>query len=228
MKPYFSGLIYLALILIMLFVSGCAQPGSKSVGTFVNPACLDPLPVDTNPAADDILVIGDSISLGYLPYVQANLAPQEVIHNPCNGQSTQYALHNVDSWMAMRPHYKAITFNQGLWDLSQAADESELVYQANLRVEIATLRAHTDHLIFFTTTYVPPGANGRTSGNELIYNQAAIEVMNEMGVPVYDLYAVSRTLDNEHVAPDDVHYTQIGYQALGDFVTQSIQYELSH
>ena len=47
-----------------------------------------------------ILIIGDSISIGYTPFVQQALADiAEVFHNPGNAQHTGTGLGSIDSWI---------------------------------------------------------------------------------------------------------------------------------
>src|SRR3546814_515097 len=64
-----------------------------------------------------VLIIGDSISIGYFPHVKESLeGVAEVVHNPGNAQHTGNGLRRLDSWLG-KAQYDVITFNWGLWDL---------------------------------------------------------------------------------------------------------------
>ena len=64
-----------------------------------------------------ILIIGDSISIGYFPFVQTALADQaEVVHNKGNAQHTGTGLKNINVWLG-EEKWDVIQFNWGLWDL---------------------------------------------------------------------------------------------------------------
>jgi len=47
-----------------------------------------------------ILIIGDSISIGYTPFVQENLQDiAAVFHNPGNAQHTGTGLEKIEAWI---------------------------------------------------------------------------------------------------------------------------------
>lgn len=55
------------------------------------------IPVQPRPR---ILIIGDSISIGYTPFVQQDLADKAVVlHNPGNAQHTGTGLAKIDEWI---------------------------------------------------------------------------------------------------------------------------------
>ena len=65
-----------------------------------------------------ILIVGDSISLGYTPFVQKNLKNiADVSHNQGNARDTGTGLENIEAWIANNK-WDIIQFNWGLWDLS--------------------------------------------------------------------------------------------------------------
>ena len=64
-----------------------------------------------------ILIIGDSISIGYTPFVKELFQGRaEVVHNPGNAQHTGTGLENIDLWLG-DGHWDVIHFNWSLWDL---------------------------------------------------------------------------------------------------------------
>jgi hypothetical protein len=64
-----------------------------------------------------VLIIGDSISIGYTPYVAALLEGKAVVtHNAGNAQDTATGLEKLDEWLG-EGRWDAIHFNWGLWDM---------------------------------------------------------------------------------------------------------------
>ena len=57
-----------------------------------------------------ILVIGDSISIGWSQaIIDNNMLPDyQILHNPCNGESSTFTRMNVKKWLSARPNYYAI------------------------------------------------------------------------------------------------------------------------
>ena len=64
-----------------------------------------------------ILIIGDSISIGYTPFVKENLIEKAIVkHNPGNAQHSGTGLKKVKEWIGDED-WDIIQFNWGLWDL---------------------------------------------------------------------------------------------------------------
>jgi len=65
----------------------------------------------------EVLIIGDSISIGYTPFVKQMLGGiAGVYHNPGNGRYTGYGLEKIEEWLGDES-WDVIHFNRGLWDL---------------------------------------------------------------------------------------------------------------
>lgn len=196
-------------LILCLLLTGCG-----SAHTWNLPVC------DAVPSADDarpdVLVIGDSVSIGYTPHLQAALPGYDIVHNPCNAMYSRNGLRRIDEWLAMRPTWDAITFNHGLWDVASWIDISEQEYAQNLRAIAGKVKAVTPKPLFILTTHVPPGTPYRQDADVQRYNEIARQVMQELGIPVLDLYTPS--LGAEHVGPGDVHYTDNGSAYLSSFI----------
>ena len=81
-----------------------------------------------------VLIIGDSISIGYDEPVREMLAGEaEVVHNPGNAGPTWRGLENIDQWLGTG-HWNVIHFNWGLHDL---------VYRKDGKPDLTALRAST-------------------------------------------------------------------------------------
>jgi hypothetical protein len=64
-----------------------------------------------------VLIIGDSISIGYTPAVQRHLdGVAEVIHAPGNNAYSAFGLANASEWVG-HGGWNVIYFNHGIWDV---------------------------------------------------------------------------------------------------------------
>jgi acyl-CoA thioesterase-1 len=191
------------------------------------------------PGLPRVLLIGDSISIGYTLPVRALLAGHANVHRPDeNGGSTAYGLERLDHWLGTGP-WAVIHFNFGLHDLKYLDAKGDYVtpdkghqvasleeYEKNLRALVARLKRTGAKLIFATTTPIPAGTQGRVEGDERRYNEVAERVMRETGVAVDELHTYVQAHQKEIQLPHNVHFTPAGYEALAHLVAASIQTNL--
>ena len=155
-----------------------------------------------------ILIIGDSVSIGYTPFVTEKLRDiADVSHNPGNAQHTGTGLDNIETWIGGND-WDIIQFNWGLWDLCYRNPDSKVQghrdkkngtitysiheYASNLDSIITILKTKTDaKLIFVTTTYVPENEAGRFQNDAIRYNEAAKKIMKKHSIIVNDIYEQS-------------------------------------
>jgi len=196
--------------------------------------------VPEDPHLPRVLLIGDSISLGYTWEVRKLLAGKANVQRPnVNCWSTEYGLEHLNQWIGEK-HWDVIHFNFGLHDLKYLDDKGQYVapdkgeqvapikeYQANLRKIVAILQRTGAKLIFATTTPVPRGATGRVQGDEVRYNIAATEVMRESGIDIDDLWSVVNPELSTLQQPQNVHFTTEGYRVLGVAVASRIERDLA-
>lgn len=175
--------------------AAAAKPSPKPA----NPALVKVADV---PGLPRVLLIGDSISMGYTLPVREKLKGAANVHRPPeNCGDTARGLARLDVWLG-QGHWEVIHFNFGLHDLKYLDENGSYVapekgkqvappeiYRQRLRELTKRLKATGAKLIFATTTPVPPGTVGRKAGDEEIYNQVAREVMKELAVPIDDLCA---------------------------------------
>ena len=65
-----------------------------------------------------VLLIGDSISIGYTVDVRKLLAGKANVHRiPCNAQTAGYGSDKLPDWLGDK-RWDVIHFNWGLWDLA--------------------------------------------------------------------------------------------------------------
>ena len=211
-------MFFSALLLILLFF--CLFACSKKQGGGICPT-NESLPAATG--APTVLIIGDSISIGYTPTIEAALSPAyDVVHNPCNAMTSSWTAQNIDTWLASRSSFEAITWNNGLWDVADWENVSDSDYAANLHAIAQKIKAKTAHPLFILTTEVLPATPHRNNADVVNRNNIARDVMALEGIKVLDLYPVSQTIVGEHVSADDVHFTTAGSQVLGEAVLDSL------
>jgi acyl-CoA thioesterase-1 len=224
-----------ALIVILVQLAGAGCVSSTRVG---------PVPQHLHPAR--VLILGDSISMGYTPKVREQLGATAVVIRPTldsgkaeNCSGTTKGLGHVDRWIAIDGGpWDIIHFNFGLHDIKHVIPRSGktfsrpddprqaplATYVANLTAIATTLKATGATVIFATTTPVPHGdvRPFRNPADVVAYNAAAIEVMNALEIPINDLYAFCIPKLDEIQRPANVHFTSEGSQILGDEVARVI------
>ncbi|MCA8998946.1 MAG: VCBS repeat-containing protein [Planctomycetaceae bacterium] len=198
-----------------------------------NPAFED---IDDRPGLPRMLIIGDSISIGYTLPLRAELVDVANVHRVLtNAGSTTKGLGQVDSW-TNGEDWDLILFNFGLHDLKYVDalgnfaspdtgfhQNSPGQYQANLELIAQRLLSTGATLVWANTTYVPQGTLGRVSGEELIYNSLAENVMDSFGIPTIDLHTLTATELRIDQLPQDVHFTDTGSRKLGEFLGDQLR-----
>lgn len=195
----------------------------------------------SKPAAQlpNVLIIGDSISLGYTPILQELLKGKAtVVHPKANCGDTRRGLQELAGWLG-DTRWDVIHFNWGLHDLcyrdpaaTQPGSRDKVhgvisvppeLYEKNLEELVGRLEKTGAKLIWASTTIVPEGEPGRVAGDEVKYNEIAARVMRKHNIPIDDLHAVSKGLPTTLFAgPGNVHYTKDGYQHLAEAVVKAI------
>jgi len=184
----------------------------------------------------NVLIIGDSISIGYFQPTKQLLESEALVyHNAGNAQHTAHGLDKLDEWLG-DTRWDVIHFNHGLHDLKYIDANGKRVppsegtqqilvedYTRNLEKLVRRLKKTRAKLIFATTTPVPEGASGRVKGDSDRYNQAALPIMKRHRVQVNDLYAFALPRLDSIQRPRDVHFTKEGSSLLAEQVARHIR-----
>lgn len=191
-----------------------------------------------------VLIIGDSISIGYTPYVAQMLKKEALVkHNQGNAQHTGTGLKNIDQWLG-DTKWDVIHFNWGLWDFCYRSPESKAMwqkdkiygsiaiplkqYETNLNQLVRRLKKTGAKLIWASTTVVPEGEPGRFAGDDWEYNEVAASIMKINGIKIDDLYKLTKEFPpNLFSGPGDVHYANAGYKLIAAQVAESIRSALN-
>ena len=182
-----------------------------------------------DPKLPRVLLIGDSISMGYTPEVQKLLAGKANVHRiPTNGGPTTKGLENLKAWLG-DSKWDVIHFNWGLHDLKFGTDGKKMVspedYEKNLRELVKQLKATNAKLIWCATTPVPEGdmKPGRKNSDVIDYNAIAKKIMDENGVAIDDLYKFASPQLKEIQLRNNVHFSPEGSAVLAKQVVTSIE-----
>lgn len=227
----FSGLV---LVSFLGNLATAQNPAAKPVRKRApNPAFAK---VTDDPALPRVLLIGDSISIGYTVDVRKELDGVANIHRiPTNGGPTTRGLQSIDSWLG-ESKWDVIHFNWGLHDLKFVNSKLQLVdpsegeyqvpieeYQKNLTELVARLKETDAKLIWRNTTPVPEGAKGRIPGDAAKYNAVAAEIMKKNDIPTDDMFSFVKPQMEKLMLPANVHFTKPGSAALGEQAATEIK-----
>jgi hypothetical protein len=232
--------IHIALLLITLEASYASEKlashdelytGKEFSKAFANPA--------DDPTRPNVLLIGDSISIGYTVEVRKLLRGKvDVFRIPANGKYASYGLEMVQKWLGNR-RWDVIHFNWGLWDIcyrnpkSKAHGHRDKIngtltatpdqYRDSLKGIVEVLKKTNAKLIWCETTPVPEFELGRKVGDEIKYNLIAAEIMERNGIVVNRLHEHAlKKLPAIQRKKGDVHFTPKGYAHLAEKVAEEI------
>ena len=198
------------------------------------------------PATDDpklprVMIIGDSISVGYTDEVRRLLVGKANVHRVAgNAGPSSSGVQKMEEWLAPSTGtWDVIHFNFGLHDLKlgtggkdnqpYATSDGHQVsleeYERNLSQIVAKFKTTGAALVWCSTTPVPTGKVDppRQPDDVTKYNEAARQVMIKNGVAIDDLFATALPRLPDIQMPHNVHYTKEGYAELAKQVAASIE-----
>lgn len=182
----------------------------------------------------DILLIGDSIRMGYCATVASALSDvARVVFPEENCANSQFIITRLESWAGLAPEPAIVHVNFGQWDVARFNGTGERLtspeeYRRNAAIIFRALSAFFPRArrIFATTTPMRPGPyvgpHPRTDADVDEYNAIAVEVAREHGVAVNDLNAFARGWPATDYA-DAVHFTPEASARLGGEVARVLR-----
>ncbi|MCP4836042.1 MAG: sulfatase-like hydrolase/transferase [Phycisphaera sp.] len=194
----------------------------------------------SGPPLPRVLLLGDSISMGYHATVQATLDDEAVVLRPLgNCEGTSLGVERIGRWLAIEGgDFDLVHFNFGLHDIKHvdadgrnsndprdAPQASIETYRRQLRAIAEAILASGATPVFSTTTPVPEGGVRPYRDPEDVdrYNAAAISVMGDLGIEVFDLGSRAATTSASIQRPVDVHFTPEGSRLLGEHVGRRLR-----
>ena len=207
-------------------------------------AVADNLPTNTT-NLPKVLIIGDSISLGYTPVVQNLLqGVADVSHPPGNCQFTGNGLKNIKHWLGTQ-QWDVIHFNFGIWDTHLLDSNGTMLakepgpqpppgthlrytpaeYHTNLTKLVEILEGTGARLIWASTTPVLARRGARF--NDIITNNInAATIMQAHRIAIDDLYTFVLPQVKTWQHSDRCHFLPAGSTEIGKQVAASIQQAL--
>ena len=208
------------------------------------PKRVNPMtPIEEIKGLPHVLIIGDSISIGYTLPTRAIIQGKVNLHRiPTNGGPTVKGLSEIEKWLGKRK-WDLIHFNWGLHDLKyMGKDGTNLVpkekggvvqvplaeYEKNLEKLVIRMKKSAKQLVWRNTTPIPPGSRARYVGDSVKYNDAAARVMKKLKIPTLDLFTPSKKNMKDWMKKADVHYYPHGSKALAELVAKDILSKLKN
>lgn len=176
-----------------------------------------------------VLLLGDSIRLGYQPLVQEGLKDlAEVVGPEENCRFSKYTLWGVNLWLKEFGRPDIVHWNTGLWDLHHEAPMVEALssleeYIENLRRIVNELQRTGAKIIFATTTPVAVDAIGRSNAEIDLYNEAAEALMETKGIEINDLNDLVKQDLGGNICEDRLHLNELGNKRCAEQVIRAIR-----
>ena len=179
-----------------------------------------------------IVLIGDSIRMGYDAYVREQLQGKaEVLYPAENCRFAQYVYRYLHDWKQegnWGDDVDLVHWNAGLWDVIHMMDEDALSTPAQYEATVGQIARRIRLLfpraigVFATSTPVQEEKYGREfwRKNEEIerYNEIAKRTVTACGGVIDDLYAVMKEAPDSERSDMTHFYTPEGTKRIGEAV----------
>lgn len=201
------------------------QPNAAKKARRPDPALAT---IEDAPGLPRVLLIGDSISIGYTIATRDLLKGVANVHRiPANGGPTINGTAKIDSWLG-DGKWDVIHFNWGLHDLKTMDGKHQVPidqYETNLRSLVERMKKTGATLVWCSTTPVPAGELNppRKDSDVIAFNAAAKRVMDANGVVTNDLYAFALPQLEKIQRPQNVHFSPEGSAVLAKQVASEIR-----
>ncbi len=191
-----------------------------------------------------VLLLGDSIRMGYDEYVKDLLKDKcEVFYDDKdNGRFAAYTLWQANQLFKKYGKFDVVHWNNGYWDMNVEDPMIEAMHPIDeyihfLKRIIAEIRRNGAEIIFATTTPIlNSGASLDNTGtgvkinysNDWVakYNDAAKKLMAEENITVNDLYELMLKDKNYYKCEDMLHLTEEGSKLCAEQAARLISEKL--
>jgi len=184
-----------------------------------------------------VLLLGDSIRMGYDSYVKELLPEYEVYYdNDDNGRFSSYTIWQFNVLNMKYGPFDLVHFNNGYWDMNREGPKGERAFSIDEYIfnyrRLLSLIKETGAIPVFATIIplLPEGVIGNatlgtkyTNEDVIEYNNAAKKLMAEENVQVNDLYSLILKTPNFYKCPDKLHLLEEGYQTCAKQVASTIK-----
>jgi hypothetical protein len=202
-----------------------AQADTKSKKAPIHPALIQ---VEEDPNLPRVLLIGDSITMGYTAPLRELLANKaNVLHPAENCGPSRRIVDRLEIYLGKKP-WDVIQLNCGIHDLTYLNEAKKATgpkaggkpqvpldeYRANLEKIVARLKKTGAKLIWCSTTPMNHPDVYRLPEDVDRYNEVAKEVMEKNSIPINDLNRKVHGFKKPLWTPEGVHFTPEGYREL--------------
>ncbi len=239
---------WLSPVLTVAFAGICASALAVEPGSAEEEARGEKWICTPDTTLPNVLLIGDSISIGYTLETRALMKGKANIYRPIlQGKDEPWNCGHTGSIkvsldrMLAGPKWDVIHFNTGLHDLKRINRKpggrhddptiptvfSLTQYRENLEEIVAILKKTEAKIIFATTTPYPDGVYPcRLPADAIAYNKVALKIMKKQGVIVNDLYSSSLSHLKKWQIKKNVHFNPVGRQKLAELVAEAVKKQL--
>ncbi|MFI3267120.1 MAG: SGNH/GDSL hydrolase family protein [Rikenellaceae bacterium] len=186
--------------------------------------------VEAKSELSNVLIIGNSISIGYTPFVREILTDVSNVYRvPNNAGSTKFGLENIKFWLG-NIDWDVIHVNFGLHDLKYTItqknqDVPPAKYEENLRKLLQYLLDNTNaKIVWAMTSFVPSEVSPRRDmGDDKLYNDIAYKVLKDFPeIIIDDQYTLTKN-NPDNQTPHNVHFSPAGYKQQADQAVTKIK-----
>lgn len=189
-----------------------------------------------------VLLLGDSIRMGYDDYVKEILSEYDVYYDELdNGKFSSYTIWQFNQLNKKYGPFDIVHFNTGYWDMNKEGPNKEPqtpinTYISNLEFLISLIKETGSKIIFATTTPICDDLIHNRKYQKtnyrnkwvIDYNKAAIKLMKKLNIPINDLYKLLLVKSkNYYKCKDSLHLTEEGYKLCANKVALKIKEILS-
>ena len=187
----------------------------------------------------DLVLIGDSIRMGYQATVRERLASVDIWSPEANGGDSANVLAHLDEWGAAHSP-QVVHLNCGLHDIKKPFDSGRAQigldeYRRHLRAIFDRILSTGARLVWASTTPVDEDLHHRNKGfnrftdDVAASHSVALDLATAEDVTVNDLHAVIESAGRTHLLREDgVHFSEEGSQLLGDAVAEFVGPLIAH
>lgn len=227
MKRSLQLTVGLAIFSLLLAGQAWSQQKKKAAKKRVRRVHPSLVKVTDDPKLPRVLLIGDSISMGYTVPVRKQLEGVANIHRiPTNGGPTTRGVDQIETWLG-DGKWDVIHFNWGLHDLKYIEGKKQVSlkdYEQNLLKLVKRMKQTGAKLIWCNTTPVPEGVSPPRKNSEVLeYNAVAAKVMKEHSIDTNDLYTFAKERLAKIQRPNNVHFSPEGSNVLAQHVAKVIK-----
>ena len=182
-----------------------------------------------------ILLIGDSIRIGYDKYIKMAFdGVADVVYPEENTRFAAYVFRRLPDLQKLFGDADLVHWNAGLWDCLIMHDGLNFtdieVYKSYMERACVGFKRFFPNakFIFATSTSVTesgynPNGLRRLNADIEAYNKAAVEIVTKHGMTVNDLYSLTKDMPEEYHSDMTHYYTKSGTRVITDRVKSFIE-----